>query len=155
MRVTKMIITRIVLASMLLSASTMARAVLSCTASATSIAFGTWSPTPSTVTGTLTVSCQGASSSSYTISLSTGSGTYATRLMKTGAKSLGYNIYRTATLTSVWGNGTQGTGRVSGSMSIPNNQTVSRNHTMYGRMAVTPVPTPGAYSDTIIASVVY
>jgi spore coat protein U-like protein len=148
-------IAKYLLALLLLAQPSAAEAVLSCTVTATGVAFGTWSPSPSTVTGTITVGCKGASSASYTVSLSTGSGTYATRLMRSGSKTLSYNLYTSAALSNIWGNATQGTSRVSGSMTIPGSQTVTRSHTIYGKVASSPQPGVGSYSDTITVSVIY
>jgi len=148
-------IAKFLLGFFLLALPTMAEAALTCGVTSTGVAFGNWSATSSNTTGTITVSCGGASSASYTISLSTGSGTYATRLMLSGTKTLSYNMFSNSSRTTIWGNGTSGTSRVSGSLTIPGSSTRSRTHTIYARVASTPKPSAGVYSDTIVVTVIY
>jgi spore coat protein U-like protein len=125
-----------------------------CTASATSVAFGTINPFGSAITtnGTITVACTGGSSSaSYTVALSAGnSGSYTTRQMKSGTNTLSYNLYTTSALSSVWGNGTGGSSTITG-----NNTKTTSNFTVYGKLPTPQGVTPSSYSDTITVTVTY
>ncbi|HYM36274.1 MAG TPA: spore coat protein U domain-containing protein, partial [Steroidobacteraceae bacterium] len=74
-------------------------AAVTCTVSATAVAFGTYNPlnaSPTVTTGTVTASCTlisgGNTSVNLVSSYSTGSsGTYAARTMKSGTNALSYN----------------------------------------------------------------
>ena len=113
-----------------------------CSVTASTLAFGTYNPltgTPLDSTTTINVSCtKGAPSSetvNYTIALSTGSGSYVTRTMSSGAQVMNYNLYTTTGRTTVWGNGTGATVTISNSFSLTNGSpTQNRNHTVFGRV---------------------
>src|SRR5690242_1116346 len=125
-----------------------------CTASATSVAFGTINPFGSAITpnGTITVACSGGGTgSTYTIALSTGnSGSYSTRQMQSGTNTLNYNLYTTSALSSIWGNGTGGSATVTGT-----NTKATSNFTVYGKLPTPQGVTPSSYSDTITVTVTY
>ena len=125
-----------------------------CTASATSVAFGTINPFGSAVTsnGTITVACTGGGvGQTYTIGLSTGgSGTYTTRQMTSGANTLNYNLYTSSALTSIWGNGTGGSATITGS-----NEKATSDFTVYGKLPTPQGVTPSSYSDSITVTVTY
>ena len=112
---------------------------------------------------TLTVGCRrsgGAETVNYTIALSTGSGTYAARLMFSGAEQLTYNLYTTAARNQVWGDGTGGTQLVGGSISVPGppgNPTITATHSVYGRIDAPQNVAPGTYitSSPIVVTVTY
>lgn len=84
------------------------------------------------------------------ITMSTGAGTFAQRKMTgPGGALLNYNLYTTSALTTIWGDGSTGTGTVTGTVattatsftiwaSIPKNQ--------YTAVA-------GTYTDSVTASV--
>ncbi len=138
-------------------------AAQSCTVSATSTAFGTYNPLSATAldaNGTVTVSCATfpvALFLNYTVSLSAGqSGTQTSRRMVSGAHQLNYQLYTNLSRTTPWGNGTQGTGTVSGGFLLAVLTTTAMAHTVYGRMpALQSTAAPGSYSDVIIVTVSY
>ena len=130
-----------------------AQAAASCTAAATTIAFATINPfgAPVTSNGTITVACSGGTTgATYTIALSKGSGTFATRTMKSGANALNYNLYTTSALSTIWGDGTGGTSTVTGT-----NTKITSLFTVYGRLPTPQGVSPAVYSDTITVTVTY
>lgn len=97
-------------------------------------------------TGHVTVTCD--VSSSFSISLSTGAGTYASRTMQNGAHLLSYNLYTDPAHTTVWGDGTSGSVVVSGSGT-------SVDEVVYGSAPAGQNPYIGAYSDTITVTLTF
>ena len=130
-----------------------------CTTSASGVAFGSYDPTSTsadTTTGTVTVSCTALISLlvSYTISLNSGgSGSFATRKMHL-VSNLNYNLYTSASLSQVWGDGTAGTGTVSDSYLLGIG-TTNRSYNVYGNLPGSQNVPPGAYGDTIMVTVTY
>jgi len=98
------------------------------------------------ITGTVDVSCD--ISSPYTISLSTGAGTYASRTMTGSSGTLVYNLYVDATRLSIWGDGSPGTGTVGGTAN-------TASHTVYGRIPARQNAPVGSYTDTIIVTLTF
>jgi len=139
-----------------------ASALANCSTSATTIPFGSYNPFAAGNTdrsGTVTVSCSlGGLISllvSYTIKLSPGLyGSYATRKLASGGNRLNYNLYTSAAYSTVWGNGTGGTGTVSDGYLL-GLTTTNRNYTVYGRLPALQNLPSGAYSDTITITVEY
>ncbi|MDD5410975.1 MAG: spore coat U domain-containing protein [Methylobacter sp.] len=140
--------------------STPAAAVgLNCSVSATGVAFGNYNPTNSSstdATGNVHVFCTvllvsvGAQTN---ISLNTGgSGSFASRKMSSGANRLNYNLYKEASHTTVWGDGTGGTGIFTDNTLIAVLGT-SINHTIYGSIPASQFVAAGSYSDTITVTV--
>jgi spore coat protein U-like protein len=106
------------------------------------------SPTNITATNLISVSCNG--NGTATIDLSTGgSGTYFPRAMTDGVDILNYNIYTTASLTSVWGDGTGGT--VDQNFSY--HGSTSTSYSVYGQIPAQQNVAPNSYSDTITVTV--
>jgi len=120
-----------------------------CSLSTTGLAFGPYdvfSPLNHDITGTITVSCDPGAP--YSLSLSSGSGTYASRVMTDGIYTLGYNLFLDPTRLSIWGDGTAGTGVVSGNA-------FDAIHTVYGRIPARQNAHVGTYTDTIIVTVTF
>jgi spore coat protein U-like protein len=117
-----------------------------CTVSATGLAFGAWSFSSLRSAGTVSVTCDTATS--YTIILSTGnSGTYSMRNMTSGTNTMSYNLYADAAYTEIWGDGSAGTITLSGS--------TSGNVTIYGLVPNQTSPAPGIYTDNIVITISY
>ena len=120
-----------------------------CTLTITNVAFGSYDvfvKTNTTSTGSVQVSCNQILS--YTVSMSAGSGTLTSRVMKSGSYQLDYNLYTNATYTTIWGDGTSGTSTVSATA-------IGATYTVYGQIpALQNVPV-GSYSDTITVTVTY
>jgi len=71
----------------------------------------------------------------YTLSLSSGPGSYAARQLSSGSNVLYYNLYEDAAHTIVWGDGTGGSNTVASSFRIPpNTGRGNATHTVYGRI---------------------
>ena len=130
----------------------------SCSISLTAINFGAFDPlSDDLATGTVSMTCTvGGSGNALVqpVSLSAGSGTFATRTLKSGTNTLEYNIYTNSARTTVWGDGSGSTSTGSISFSTTGtNQTSSA--TLYGKIPSKPKVVPGSYSDSITATVTY
>jgi spore coat protein U-like protein len=121
-----------------------------CTVTTTSVAFNPYdvfNTLNNDITGTLTVRCNPGQA--YALSLSTGSGTYASRKLVNGPYLLSYNLYTDAARTTIWGDGTAGTSTVSGNAK-------NATHTVYGRIPARQNARMGSgYTDTIVVTVTY
>lgn len=87
-------------------------------------------------------------STSFSIALSTGAGSYASRAMQNGAHQLSYNLYTDAAHTMVWGDGTGGSVVVSGSGT-------SVDEVVYGSAPAGQNPFLGSYSDAITVTLTF
>ena len=96
--------------------------------------------------GHVVVSCD--ASTSYTIGLSPGSGSYMARLMTHGPHKLAYNLYTDATQTTVWGDGSSGTAVVGGTGT-------EVDHTVHGSAPAGQNPYVGSYSDAITVTLTF
>lgn len=120
-----------------------------CTLSTTPVAFNSYnvfSTSNNDITGSVIVSCKPAGN--YSVSLSTGGGSYAVRRMTNGPYILNYNLYSDATRTTIWGDGSAGTAIVSGNSG-------GATHTVYGRIPALQNAHTGNFSDTIIVTVTF
>lgn len=154
----------VALVSLLLFITQNAQAA-SCSVSALSLIFPPFDTlTISDGVTTITVTCRREGGQpetvNYTIALSAGSGTYAARLMFSGANQLSYNLYTTAARNQVWGDGSAGTQLVGGTFSIPGppgNPPISASHSVYGRIGAPQNVAAGTYITTspIVVTVVY
>lgn len=147
-RSTRSAASTLLLAATLLGASLPAWSV-TCSVSASGVNFGSYdvfSNVSSDGAGSVSVSCDEAAS--YSIAISAGNGSYASRWMASGAHQLAYNLYRDASRTTIWGDGTGGSAVVSGSGS-------GATHTVYGRIPSRQNVYAGSYSDNIVVIVTY
>ena len=121
-----------------------------CIVVATPLAFGNYVQALLPATTTLTVTC--TSGTTYNLGLDPGIGTGATvavRKMSLLGNTLGYSIYSDAAHTVVFGN-TIGTNTVTGTgTGLP--QVI----TGYGLIPASEAVAPGAYVDTVTATVTY
>lgn len=152
---------RIAALGLLLMVSAPAQALLeTCTVTALPVAFGGYNPlslTPTDSTGDVAVICSGILSIAvnYTISLSAGgAGSYAPRKMAFGAARLNYNLYTNSSRTTVWGDGSGGTVKVSDGYALAL-LSVTRHYTVYARLPATQNVVAGAYTDTLTVTVNY
>lgn len=132
---------------------------LDCNVSSTGVAYGVYDPnssSPTNATGNVHVSCTvllASVLSQINIRLSTGSsGTFANRKMSGGADQLNYNLYKDASHTTVWGDGTGGTGIFTDNLLIAVLGT-SVDHTIYGSIPPGQYVAAGSYADTITVTV--
>jgi spore coat protein U-like protein len=145
-----------VLAVLAVLAAPAASAAVSCSVTATGVAFGVYTPmqaTALTSNGTIAISCTGVLYDVATVSLSTGlSGNYTNRTLLSGAAALDYNLYTSANGGQVWGNGNGTTSTVQAVVWF---FAPATNLTVYGAVNAGQDPVPGAYVDTITVSVNY
>jgi len=137
---------KFVLLSIVLMA-TFASCHAACTASGTTLAFGSYTGVQITPTSVVTTNCT-VTPSTVALNAGTGSGaTTTTRVMAgpSGAK-LNYQIFQNSTHTTNWGN-------TSGTDTVSITGTGAKTTTAYGLMAAGQAPTPGSYTDTITISV--
>lgn len=133
----------------------------SCNVSATPVAFGAYNPLGGAIqdaNGSVTLTCSGAAGLliPYSIAINQGSGTFSSRVMKSGTRNLAYNIYSNSNHTTVWGDGTAGAPAVSGSILLNLLGTLTHPQTMYGRItAGQNTLVPGTYLDTLTVTVTY
>jgi spore coat protein U-like protein len=141
-----------------------AATTVSCTAAATGIAFGNYSPlsaTPNQSTGTLKVTCTGRGTGSanvtVNVTLSTGlSNSYATRTMLSGASVLNYNIYWSTAYNQVVGDGSGGSFPGSTQpFTVAAGGTNFATGTFYGLIPAGQDVAPGTYADVITVTVTY
>jgi len=123
----------------------------SCTVrSASGVAFGAYDPIganatlPRDATGQLGYLCRSASPM---VSLSAGgAGSFRPRQLRQGPRTLGYNLFRDAARTEIWGDGSPGTFTVIGARG---NRTIP----IHGRIFPGQPAAPGGYADTIVATI--
>jgi spore coat protein U-like protein len=122
-----------------------------CSVSTLGVTFGNYdvfSGLNNDITGTVNVNC--VSSTSYSISLSSGFGTYATRTMTSGTNLLAYNLYLDPTRLTVWGDGSAGTGTVSGT-----GTGATVGSPVYGRIPAGQNAYVGSYTDIVTVTVTF
>ena len=143
-------------AALALFAAPAARAAISCTAAASGVSFGIYTPLQASAlqaNGTISISCTGVLYDVATVSLSPGmSGNYATRTLTSGAAVLDYNLYTSAADSTVWGNGSGSSSTVQAVIWFFAPTTTL---TVYGAVGSGQDPAPGTYTDTITVSVSY
>jgi spore coat protein U-like protein len=128
-----------------------------CVVGAQSVNFGSYDGSAAlTGSGDVTVRC--SNGTPYSVLLSSGSGTYAERLLGNGgSRTLQYNLYTTSAFTTVWGDGSAATGTVGGTGSGMSSSQV-KTHTIYGQLpnsAANQDAPAGAYSDSVVVTVSY
>lgn len=129
-----------------------------CTVSGTTLNFGSSidplaAATPLDATSTLSVQC--TNTTPYTVALNAGANAggasnFASRTMKSGANTLGYQLYLDAGRSSVWGDGTS-----SSSTSAGTGTGSAQTLTIYGRLPSLANVVPGSYTDTVTVTVSY
>ena len=135
-----------------------ATVVSSCQVSGTSLNFGSSidalaTATPLDATSTLTVIC--TNTTPYAVALNAGvnaggASNFGARKMKSGANTLGYQLYTDTGRSTVWGDGT-----ASSSTSAGTGTGSAQTLTIYGRLPSLANVVPGAYTDTVTVTVSY
>jgi spore coat protein U-like protein len=121
-----------------------------CIISAGSLGFGTYTGVVAHSTSTISVTC--TNTTPYNVALNPGAtsgATVTTRQMLNGAAALNYGLYKDATWTTNWGQ-TTGTDTSAGT-----GNGSAQTLTVYGQVSAGQYVTPGSYSDTITATVIY
>jgi spore coat protein U-like protein len=133
-----------------------AQVAATCLVSADSIDFGSYDGTSELAAdGAVKVRC--SYGTPFTVQLSAGAGTFAQRLLKSGANQLEYNLFTDSDFTSVWGDGTASTVDVD-DVGAGLSSTREITHTVFGQLtnsAANQDAPAGPYSDTITVTVVY
>ncbi len=127
-----------------------------CLVSATNLAFGAYTGVAA-LSGTSDVGVRCTNGLGYTVKLSAGGGTYASRLLASGGNNLQYNLYTTGGYTSIWGDGTSSTAVVTGTGGGMASGSAN-THTVYGQLpdnAANQAAPVGSYADTITVTVEY
>ncbi|MCC7200092.1 MAG: spore coat protein U domain-containing protein [Gammaproteobacteria bacterium] len=128
-----------------------------CIISSQNLAFGNYDGTAAK-TGTADITVRCSNQTPYGVSLSTGGGTFAQRLLSgSGSNKLQYNLFTSVAATTIWGDGTLSTGIISDTgtgMSAAN----AKTHTVYGQLpdnAFNQNAPTGSYNDSITVTVTY
>lgn len=128
-----------------------------CFLTATPLSFGTYdmlSPIPRDATAQFNIRCtnQPKNPLTVTLSLTTGNGSYAQRLMLgSNGGALIYNIFLNAGLSQVLGDGTGGSTTISQTIDKTTPWTV----TLFGRIPASQSVPVGAYTDTLVGTIVW
>ncbi|WP_422017335.1 spore coat U domain-containing protein [Roseateles sp.] len=135
-----------------------ATVISSCQVSGTSLNFGNSidplaTATPLDATSTLSVVC--TNTTPYTVALNAGANAggasnFGSRTMKSGTRTLGYQLYLDTGRSTVWGDGT-----ASSSTSAGTGTGSTQTLTIYGRLPSLANVVPGAYTDTVTVTVSY
>jgi len=123
----------------------------SCTITSASLNFGTYVGIQKDATATITVRC--STGTSYNVGLNAGTAPGASvstrRMTGPGSALLNYSLFRDTARTTNWGT-TIGTNTRTGT-GTASNQSIY----VYGRLPAQQRVTPGAYADTVIATITY
>lgn len=122
-----------------------------CTVSATQLNFASINPISGNAynsTATITVSCP--TTTSFSVALSSGAGTYGQRVMSAGTGTLRYSLFLDPAMTLIWGDGTVGTSTWNGTTG-----SAGASHTVYGHVPYQPSVAPGTYTDIITVTISY
>jgi spore coat protein U-like protein len=122
-----------------------------CLVSATAMAFGTYTGAVATSTSAVSVTC--TNTTPYNVGLNAGLATGATvttrSMIGPASALLGYGLFQNAGHTTNWGQ-TIGTDTVTGT-----GNGAAQPITVYGQVPAAQYVAPGAYADTITATVTY
>jgi len=127
-----------------------ATVAVSCTISANILAFGTYTGAQKDASAIVAVIC--TNTTPYYVNLGNGllpDGSFYPRMKGPGADLLSYRLYQNAGRTTEWRN----TYHLDGQAGTGNG--VSQPLTVYGRIFAGQLVRPGAYADTVIATITY
>jgi spore coat protein U-like protein len=122
---------------------------VACSVSVAPLVFGPIDPlqgSDSDSATSIAIDCGGAMT--YSIALSTGSGTMLEREMTSGDNTLAYNLYTDASRNLIWGDGSAGTVLVDGA-----DPGTGSSHTIHAAIPSQPLAVPGSYGDSIVVTV--
>jgi spore coat protein U-like protein len=129
-----------------------------CSTTATALPFGAYTPGAGALANSSTISVKCTKNTPYTVALNAGTttgGAFTQRLMASGANTLQYNLYTSAALTTVFGDGTGATATSAGTGA---GVATANTLTVFGQLpdsATNQAAVPGSYSDTITVTVSY
>ena len=127
-----------------------------CTVSTTSINFGSYdflSSAADTGTGHITLSCSPQANVTIAIGVSLNSGGFYPRMMQhdVSGDTLDYNLYTSAAMMQVWGDGTHGTATVDFRNVKKSNSPII----VYGKIVPLQNVPAGSYSEPLIVTITY
>jgi len=129
-----------------------------CSATAAALAFPNYTPGAGAKIGNTTISVKCTKNTPFTVLLNAGTTTgdaFAQRLMGSGANTLQYNLYTSAALNTIFGDGTAGTSTAAGTgLGVATANSVQ----VFGQVpdsATNQAAIAGSYSDTITVTVSY
>ena len=130
-----------------------------CSATAATLAFPNYTPGGGAQIGNTTISVKCTKNTPFTVALNAGATTgdaYTQRLMGgSGTNTLQYNLFTSAALAQVFGDGSGGTGTVAGTgLGVATANAVQ----VFGQVpdsATNQAAVPGVYTDTITVTVTY
>jgi spore coat protein U-like protein len=123
-----------------------------CKIASATLDFGTSGIVSAAKNGSSTLTATCSATTPYTIGLdggSAGATNPAQRKMSKGAEQLTYGLYRDSARTQGWGN-TSGVNTQGGTGSG-----LGQGYTVYGQVPAQTTPSPGTYTDTIVATTTY
>ncbi len=131
---------------------------INCRVTLVAMNFGLYTPMTTVhvdVMGQINVRCQ-AQPGSFTVTIGPGSsGDHTARTMLSATSDiLNYNLYRDASRTQIWGDGTPPTFVVSG-MRPSQGRPTFYDYPIYGRIFANQVPNAGRYNDNPVVTVLF
>jgi spore coat protein U-like protein len=129
-----------------------------CSATAATLAFPNYTPGGGAQIGNTTISVKCTKNTPFTVALDVGSTTgdaFAQRLMASGVNTLQYNLYTTAGLGTVFGDGNAGTSTAGG---VGLGVATANSVQVFGQVpdsVANQAAIAGSYSDTITVTVSY
>ena len=122
----------------------------SCSVSATTLEFGTYSGVSTNATASLEIIC--SMESAYSVALGAGNNLDGTLRRMAGPSSsfVGYSLFSDPAHTSAWGDGSA-LGVTAGGTGSGTSQSL----TVYGQTSAGPMPIPGSYTDTVVVTLTY
>lgn len=122
-----------------------------CTVSSTAHSFGTAGVLAAARTGSSTLTATCSATTPYTIALdggTTGATDPSQRQMSKASERITYGLYRDSARTQPWGSSAGNTQGGSGSG-------LAQAYTVFGQVPAQATPSPGSYTDTIVATMTY
>lgn len=138
-------------------------ALCSCSVSTTPVAFGNYDPmssSPRDSDGSVLFTCGGLVGGAVTFDVTLGKGLNSTafspRKMASGANRLDYDLYTSSAYSSIWGDGSGGSQKVSGTVTIVLLSGTTKELVVYGRIPGSQTSVKaGVYSDAVLVTVTY
>lgn len=146
---------RAIAAALLMLSAAAVDASAACSLTTTDMIFGSYnvfSASPIDLTATIALRCTKNNDNNIRVTFDRGLSGSFTRVLKSGANRLSYNLYLDATRSAIWGDGTSST-VVYQNANPPKNQVI--NIPVYGRIPAGQDAAIGTYSDNIVLTVLF
>ncbi len=145
------------------AANALCIAVCSCNTTITNVVFSPYNPLSGSnddSTGSIRVSCGGVVGLLIPVTVTVGTGTsnsFTARQMSSGANKLAYNLYTSVLYSQVLGDGSSGTGTLTGSVTLDvAGIATPQIWTIYGRIpGGQSTVVPGIFADTLVVTLTY